>query len=146
MQTLIFEVNSLEVVPTLLLSTEPRNVRSLRSEEVSATHQLLSSTDQSEAGDTRNSRSAVVNSIYIGRARKNRRVGRPFTDEPCLYIVFPHLSEGYGLLLRQLQQLVILPSFEKALAEYELPQIPGGAIHPVPLTFRRTTSKDPLDP
>ena len=107
-KTLIFEVKSLEVVPTLLLSTEPRNARSLKSEEVSAFHHLLLSNDQSGASNTRISKYAVEDAIYIGRARKNRRVGRPFTDEPCLYLVFPHLSEGYGLLLRQFQQLVIL--------------------------------------
>jgi len=134
--TLIFNATSLKAARKLMLSTEPRYVRDLKDHEIDAVHRFFNS-----IGETLN-RTAIRSAIYLGRTRENRRVGAVFSDEPCLYLVFPHMGEKRDINVERLLKLVIVPRLEKALQVYKLPQVPRGADRTAPPIFRE--KKDPM--
>lgn len=138
-QSTVFRATSLEAVPKLLLSIEPRQVQPLAAREVLAISQLLATSTDPGRRPQHVERHAVENAIYIGRARKNRRVDQPYSDEPCLYLIFPYLTQRVDMMAQQLLTLVIIPSFEEALANFQPPQILGGSVRPAGPRSQRST-------
>jgi hypothetical protein len=134
-ETLVFSATSLEVARKLMLSTEPRYVRVPKDHEVDAIHRFYQSIKQPT------NRIAISNAVYIGRTRENRRIGAPFSDEPYLYLVFPHLKERRDTHVARVLEWVIIPSFEEALQTYHLPQVPGSARRAGPPVFREKKSQ-----
>jgi len=128
--TLIFHATSLSAAKTLELSTEPHHVRFLRDGEVSAILRFFHALDHPLT------RPAIQSAVYLGRTRRNRLVGAAFSDEPCLYLVFPHMKDERDEHVQQLLKLVVVPAFEQALEEYQVPQIPGGVARASPPVFR----------
>ena len=128
--TLIFHATSLSAAKTLELSTEPHHVRLLRDDEVSALSRFF------DALGHPLTRSAIQSAVYLGRTRRNRLVGAAFSDEPCLYLVFPHVQDERDEHVQRLLKLVVMPAFEQALEEYQVPQIPGGVERASPPVFR----------
>lgn len=119
-----------------MLSTEPRYVRDFKDHEVNAIHRFFRSIRVSV------SRTAIRSAIYLGRTRENRRVGEVFSDEPCVYLVFPHMKDKCDIYVERLLKLVLIPAFEEALQMYDLPQVPGGVERAAPPIFR--TKKDQI--
>ncbi|EDU44357.1 predicted protein [Pyrenophora tritici-repentis Pt-1C-BFP] len=70
---------------------------------------------------------AIRNAIYLGRTRENRENYTPFSEEPCLYLVFPHMTYQKKRPVGILFDNVVAPAFTWALQEYEVPEIPTGA-------------------
>jgi hypothetical protein len=120
-EKLVFSAKSLEAATNLMLSTEPRYVRVLNDHEVGAIHRFYRSIKKPV------DHTAIRSAICLGRTRENRRIGAPFSDEPCLYLVFPHMKDPRDTHVARLLEFVIIPSFDQALQAYDLPQVPGGA-------------------
>jgi len=89
LQSMIFHATSLEVFHRLLLSMEPPNLRPLRNHEVDTIHQILTPVAM---GQPPISKVIIHNAVCIGRARANLPMNPAFTDEPCLYLLLPHVN------------------------------------------------------
>ncbi|KAF2113336.1 hypothetical protein BDV96DRAFT_601506 [Lophiotrema nucula] len=120
-QTLAFIATSLEVAPRFFLSTAAWRVRDLTSAEVDIIERLCVDEPYNHIN-----RGSIERAIYIGRTRHSRVVGKVYTDEPCLYLVFPHLRAWEDRTVEWLLELVVLPAFGRAIAEYEPP---AGALY-----------------
>ncbi|KAF1960695.1 hypothetical protein CC80DRAFT_580413 [Byssothecium circinans] len=90
----------------------------------------------------------VQRAIYFGRVRYNRRVDQRFSDEPCLYIVLPHMPTDIEIdfVAERLLEDIIVSSFKEAMNEYKSPSVPGGAKRPTPLfTNKQKASEEPSE-
>ena len=132
-ETLVLHATSLEVARRLILSTTPRYVRALKVHEADAIYHLLRDIKERGGPNTCVDKDSISRSIYLGRVRRNRLRNEKYSDEPCLYLVFPHLPEKHDIFVKMLTEQIIIPSFSKALDEYELPRLPRGAKRPVPI-------------
>jgi len=129
---LVFHATSLEAAEKLMLSTEPRRVRDLATAEVSAICGYLDSMYNKAQITMPVTEAAVCKAIYFGRVRESRDTRKPFTEEPCLYLVFPHLEDDHDVWVAKLLRFVVEPSFKQALLSYDLPQVPGGVKRAAP--------------
>lgn len=134
--TLVFHATSLEVASTLMVSTEPRNTRELKAHEVNAVCQLFSLMHIQGQVTVPVGKEAVSSAIYFGRTRENRLVGSTYSDEPCLYLVFPHIKNSNEFVVRALVKRVLEPAMTQAYRNYDVPQVVGGALRATPPVFR----------
>ncbi|EFQ93201.1 hypothetical protein PTT_09477 [Pyrenophora teres f. teres 0-1] len=123
---LIFHATSLSAAKTFQLSLDTHRDRPPTTDKVRAIQHSFYSLGQSIP------RAVIESAIYLGRARENRLIYVPFSDEPCLYLVCPHLRDKSIKRVEMLLRKVVMPAFKRALAEYEVPQIQGGAKRAAP--------------
>ena len=134
---LVFYATSLQAAQRIELSTEPQVVRSLKEREVKAIHNLLCSIQSRRQLNTLPDVSAVQKAVYIGRTRENRHINEPFSDEPCLYLIFPNNGHGSSISADGLLKSVIIPAFSRAYRDYDVPQVRGGVERALPPVYRQ---------
>jgi hypothetical protein len=125
-QTLLIHATSLEAAGKLMVSTVPQNARDLEPQEVDAIHWLLQVMHAKGQINLLVEKEAVRSAVYIGKTRESRRIGTSFSDELCLYLVFPHVSCNDEHIVKTLFKHVLGPAFFKAYRDYTVPQVLGG--------------------
>jgi hypothetical protein len=123
-QTLLIHATSLEAAGKLMVSTVPQNVRDLEPQEVDAIYQLLQVMHAKGQINLPVEKEAVRSAVYIGKTRESRRIGTSFSEEPCLYLVFPHVNRNDQDIVKILFKHVLGPAFFKACRDYTVPQVP----------------------
>jgi hypothetical protein len=134
-QTLLIHATSLEAAGKLMVSTLPQNARDLEPQEVDAIYRLLQVMHAKGQINLPVEKEAVRSAVYIGKTRESRRIGTSFSDEPCLYLVFPHVSRNDEHIVKTLFKHVLGPAFFKTYRDYTVPQVPGGAQRAQPPVF-----------